>query len=279
MRSVGLILTAGVTLAAVAAYGQTAPAASNAPVVLPTIDIFSSTPLSGTGVDVDKVPSAVTSIDSRQISRQRSANIVNSVAATTPGVDVQSVSGNAFQPDVSFRGFDASPISGTPQGLAIYQNGMRVNEAYGDTVNWDLIPTSAVRDIDVISNNPAFGLNALGGALSVRMKDGFSFQGVSVDVMGGSNGRLQSSFQWGQQIGPWATYLAVEAAHDSGYRKASASEIRRLYGDIGYRGDKAELHLNMGAASNVFGATASAPAELLALSWSNVYTTPQTSAN
>ena len=279
MRSVGLILMAGVTLAAVAAYGQTAPAASNAPVVLPTIDIFSSTPLSGTGVDVDKVPSAVTSIDSRQISRQRSANIVNSVAATTPGVDVQSVSGNAFQPDVSFRGFDASPISGTPQGLAIYQNGMRVNEAYGDTVNWDLIPTSAVRDIDVISNNPAFGLNALGGALSVRMKDGFSFQGVSVDVMGGSNGRLQSSFQWGQQIGPWATYLAVEAAHDSGYRKASASEIRRLYGDIGYRGDKAELHLNMGAASNVFGATASAPAELLALSWSNVYTTPQTSAN
>ncbi len=29
---------------------------------------------------------------------------------------------------------------GTPQGLAVYQNGVRINEVFGDTVNWDLIP-------------------------------------------------------------------------------------------------------------------------------------------
>lgn len=78
-----------------------------------------------------------------------------------------------FQPDVSFRGFDASSVSGAPQGLTVYQNRMRINEAFGDTVNWDLTPTTAVRTIDVISNNPAFGLNALGGARSIQMKDGF----------------------------------------------------------------------------------------------------------
>ena len=92
---------------------------------------------------------------------------------TTPSVDVQDVAGNPFQPDVSFRGFDASSVSGAPQGLAVYQNRMRINEAFGDTVNWDLTPMTAVRTIDVISNNPAFGLNALGGARSIQMKDGF----------------------------------------------------------------------------------------------------------
>ncbi len=58
---------------------------------------------------------------------------------------MQEVAGNPFQPDFYFRGFDASPVSGTPQGLAVYQNGVRINEAFGDTVNWDLIPTSAVK--------------------------------------------------------------------------------------------------------------------------------------
>lgn len=281
MRSVGLILTAGVALAAGAAYGQTAPSPQpgNAAVLLPTIDIFSTTPLSGTGVDVDKVPAAVTSIDSRQISQTKSPSIVKALAQQTPSIDVQNVTGNTFQPDVYFRGFDASPVSGTPQGLAVYQNGIRINEAFGDTVNWDLIPTSAVRSIDVISNNPAFGLNALGGALSVQMKDGFTFQGTTIDVMGGSYRRLQSSLQWGKQVGNFAAYLSVEGAQDGGYRDFSSSQIRRVYGDIGYKTDSAELHLNVGAADNFFGATSAAPAELLGQSWSSVYTRPQNSRN
>ena len=277
----GVSIAFGAALYATGALGQTAPASppNSGTVVLPTIDVLSPTPMLGTGVDADKVPAALASINSRQIARQRSANIVNTLQTATPGVDVESVSGNAFQPDVSFRGFDASPVSGTPQGLAVYQNGMRINEAFGDTVNWDFIPTSAVRQIDVISNNPAFGLNALGGALSVKMKDGFTYQGLSVDAMGGSFGRAQSSFQWGQQAGNWATYLATEAVHDGGYRQKSASEIRRVYGDLGYRGDKAEVHVSLGAASNSFGAASSAPAELIAQDWSRVYTTPQTNFN
>ena len=80
-------------------------------------------------------------------------------------------------PDVQFRGFVASPVAGTPQGLAVYQNGMRINEAFGDTVNWDLIPTAAIKSVTVVTNNPAFGLNALGGAVNVQMKNGFNYQG------------------------------------------------------------------------------------------------------
>ena len=275
-----LLWAAGATTSVILASATALAAGGGAPVVeLPTLDVVSTSPLSGTGVDVDKVPSAVTKVDSKQIERERSPNIVDSLAKNTPGVDVQSVTGNDFQPDVYFRGFDASSVPGTPQGLAVYQNGIRINEAFGDTVNWDMIPTAAVRSIDVVSNNPAFGLNALGGAISMQMKDGFSFQGLTLDLMGGSYGRAQASLQYGKQVGPWATYIAVEGAHDDGYRKLGGSDVRRLYGDIGYRGDSGEFHLNFGAANNCFGASASSPIELLQANWGNVYTTPQTTLN
>ena len=246
---------------------------------LPTLDIISTTPLSGSGVDVAKVPAAVTHVGAKAIEREKSPDIAKSLAQTVPSVGIEEISGNAFQPDVFFRGFDASPISGTPQGLAVYQNGVRVNEAYGDSVNWDLIPTAAVRSIDVISNNPAFGLNALGGAIAMTMKDGFNFQGLTLDVMGGSYGRAQSSLQWGKRVGAYSTYIAVEGAHDSGFRKAAGSDIRRFYGDVGYKTESGEFHLNVGAASNLFGASASAPIELLQMNWSNTYTLPQSTLN
>jgi outer membrane receptor protein involved in Fe transport len=269
---------------ALAQNAPAAPAGSGATVALPTIDVFSLTPLSGTGlsgtgVDVNKVPTAVTVVDSKEIEREESPSIVKSLAQYTPSVDVQDVAGNPFQPDVFFRGFDASPVSGTPQGLAVYQNGVRINEAFGDTVNWDLIPTVAVKSMDVISNNPAFGLNALGGAISMQMKDGFTWQGTSIDVMGGSYGRAQASLQWGKVVGPWSAYIAIEGAHDDGYRQFGSSDIRRLYGDIGYRNDGSEFHINVGAADNFFGAAGTSPIELLEQNWSNVYTTPQTSTN
>jgi len=280
LRGASFLALGCVVLGASQALAQAAaPPTPGTTVVLPTIDVFATTPLSGIGVDVDKVPAAVTTIDSQQIEQAKSPSVVKALAQQTPSVDVQDVAGNPFQPDVYFRGFDASPVSGTPQGLAVYQNGVRINEAFGDVVNWDLIPTAAVRSIDVISNNPAFGLNALGGALSVQMKDGFTFQGTSIDVMGGSYGRAQSSLQWGKQVGDYAAYIAIEGAQDNGYRDSSGTQIRRFYGDVGYKGDSAELHLNIGGADNFFGATAAAPAELLEQSWSSVYTTPQTSRN
>jgi hypothetical protein len=44
------------------------------------------------------------------------------------------------------------------------------NEAFGDTVNWDLIPNIAIDRADVRTNNPVFGLNALGGAINLQMR-------------------------------------------------------------------------------------------------------------
>src|ERR1044072_6370492 len=219
-------------------------------------------PTAGLGVDVDKVPAAINAVGAGQIARTDSLNIADALQQRVPGIILSDTTGNPFMPDVQFRGFTASPVAGTPQGLAVYQNGIRINEAFGDTVNWDLIPTAAIRSVTVVTNNPAFGLNALGGAVNVLMKDGFSYQGAEINTMGGSYGRIQRSAQYGKQIDNFAVYAALEGVHDNGFRNFSASDIRRFYGDVGYKTDASEFHLNMGVADNKFGATAAVPVEL-----------------
>jgi outer membrane receptor protein involved in Fe transport len=246
---------------------------------IPRLVVYPTTPVAGSGIDPDKVPASVNVVDANQIKQTGSLNISDALQKYVPGIIVNEVSGNPFQPDVQFRGFVASPIAGTPQGLAVYQNGVRFNEAFGDTVNWDLIPTAAIRSVTVVTNNPAFGLNALGGAVNVQMKDGFTYHGAEIDTMGGSFGRIQSSAQWGKQVDNFAVYGDLEALHDGGFRNFSASNVRRFYGDIGYRNDSSEFHVNMGAADNNFGATATVPVELLQQYWGATYTTPQTTEN
>jgi outer membrane receptor protein involved in Fe transport len=248
---------------------------------VPRLVVYPTTPISGpgSGIDPEKVPASVNVVDANQIKQTGSLNVGDALQKYVPGVVVNEVAGNPFQPNVQFRGFVGSPVSGTPQGLAVYQNGVRINEAFGDTVNWDLIPTAAIKSATVVTNNPAFGLNALGGAVNMQMKDGFGYHGAEIDTMGGSFGRIQSSAQWGKQVDHFAIYGALEGLHDDGFRNFSASDVRRFYGDVGYRNDTSEFHINMGAADNKFGATATAPIELLQQYWGATYTSPQTTEN
>ena len=222
---------------------------------------------------------AINAVGAAQIARTDSLNIADALQQHVPGLIISDTTGNPFMPDVQFRGFVASPVAGTPQGLAVYQNGMRINEAFGDTVNWDLIPTTAIKSVTVVTNNPAFGLNALGGAVNVQMKNGFNYQGAEINTMGGSFGRIQSSAQYGKQIDNFSVYGALEGLRDNGFRNFSESAIRRFYGDVGYRTDSSEFHLNMGVANNNFGAAATVPVELLQNYWGATYTTPQTTNN
>ena len=237
------------------------------------------TPVAGIGIDVDKVPAGINAVGAAQIARTDSLNIADALQQHVPGLIISDTTGNPFMPDVQFRGFVASPVAGTPQGLAVYQNGIRINEAFGDTVNWDLIPTTAIRSVTVVTNNPAFGLNALGGAVNVQMKNGFNYQGTEINTMGGSFGRIQGSAQYGKLIDSYSVYGALEGLRDNGFRNFSESAIRRFYGDVGYRTDSSEFHLNMGVANNNFGAAATVPVELLQNYWGATYTTPQTTNN
>jgi iron complex outermembrane recepter protein len=236
-------------------------------------------PVKGSEIPLDKVPGAASVITSGAIARSGSPAIQDAIQQNVPGVIMSDVSGNPFSTDIQYRGFTASPVEGTPQGLAVYQNGVRINEVFGDTVNWDLIPSSAIKSIAVVSGNPLYGLNALGGAINVTMKDGFGFQGIESDTRGGSYGRIQESLQFGKQVDNFAAYLGIEAIRDDGWRQFSPSDVKRMYADLGVKGKDSEIHINFTGAETAVGAVGPTPVELLSQNYNSVYTNPQTTNN
>lgn len=233
----------------------------------------------GSEIPIAKVPGGVSTVSASDIARQHSDYVGDALAAQVPGVILSDLQGNAFQSSIDYRGFSSSPVDGVPQGLAVYQNGVRINESFGDTVNYDFLPAFAVDSMTIMSGNPVFGLNAIGGSLTINMKDGFSYQGFESDARFGSYGRTQGSIQDGMRIGNWATYIALENIHDDGFRQFGTSDIRRMYADIGVRSIGSEFHLNFTGADNTVGVAAASPVELLDQGWSNVFTTPQSTTN
>ena len=236
-------------------------------------------PVEGSAIPIGKYPGAVGRSSAADIERAGTTYVPDIIQQTVPGAILQDLQGNGFQQNLQYRGFDSSPLNGVPQGLAVYQNGVRINESFGDIVNWDFLPNSAIEGITIVGANPVFGLNALGGAVTVLMRDGFSFQGTEIDVRGGSFGRVQGELATGQQSGTWATFFSVEGIRDDGWRQFSPATIRRGYADIGAKDEKTEVHLNFSAADNFVGATTAAPVQLLDLNWSNSFTSPQVTTN
>ncbi len=228
-------------------------------------------------IDRDKVPSNTQVLTSEDFRHDRATTFLDGLSQSLPGVFIGDQSGNPFQRDVNYRGFVASPVQGTPQGLAVYQSGVRINESYGDVVNWDFIPEMAIRKLSLVPNSPIFGLNAIGGALTIEMKNGFTYQGKEAEAMVGSYGRRQAAAQAGYQDGNLSAYVNADAINDNGWRDfSSASQLRRLYADVGARNDETEVHVNFTGADNKLGSVAATPLQMLSQRWSSVYTWPQT---
>jgi iron complex outermembrane receptor protein len=230
-------------------------------------------------IDRDKVPANVQTLSASDFDHATSPDLLNAISRRLPGVALGDQTGNEFQRDINYRGFTASPVIGTPQGLAVYQNGVRVNEVFGDIVNWDFIPETAINRMTLMPSNPVYGLNTLGGALSIEMKNGFTYQGADAELRGGSFGRRAAMVQAGGQAGNLSGYLTADAINDTGWRDYSPSRLRRIYADFGARGDRTEFHLAFTGASNTFGAAAATPIELLNRNWASTYTLPQTTQN
>ena len=269
----GRVATAGVVLALLT-IGSRAEE-----IQLPTFDVVATTPLGGGDIDVAKSPFAVWQTNSQDIQTFNDSTLPETLARQAPGVTVGNVSGNDFQPDLMYRGFDATAVSGTPIGLAVYQNGVRINEAFGDTVNWELIPENAIDKTAIIAGNPIFGLNALGGAVTVTMKNGFTWQGFEGDMRAGSFNRAQEEVQYGKQIGNYSVYVAATQINDGGWRVDGNTQITNFYGDVGYKANGFESHLQVTAGDSQLGAGAYTPIQQLQNSWNSVYTVPQSTEN
>ncbi len=241
---------------------------------LPRIIVVNSTPLLGSDVPLDEVPVATQVLGADEINRTGIPSFTGAILENVPSATINDTEGNVFQPDILFRGFIASPVAGTPQGLAVYVDGARFNDAFGDTVNWDLIPPSAIDSIALEASNPVFGLNALGGSVNIRMKTGFSTQTDSVTAYGGSYGRTAGILEYGRQEGDFAVYVVADATHDDGFRQTSTSDLYRLYGDLGWRSSAAEVHLGIVGARDALGNPGATPIQALNADISNIFTAP-----
>jgi iron complex outermembrane recepter protein len=241
--------------------------------------IIEATAIPGAVIDADKVPGNVQTLSATDLRRDGSASLTHAMDNTLGSININDALDDPFQPDILYRGFEASPLLGTPQGLAVYQNGVRINEAFGDTVNWDLFPDTAINRVDLVSSSPVYGLNALGGAVAVTMKDGFSYHGAEVELSGGSFGNHAASVEYGANSGTFGLYVAAKALENTGWRPYSDDSQRQLYAVFSARSDRGSLDLSYTRGDNQMDGQGSAPVQEMAVNRSLVFTGPQTNIN
>ena len=221
------------------------------PLSLPTVEVISASPLAGLGTLLQDMPANVQVHTSVDLDRQRATSLADYLEQGATSVNINSAQGNPFQPDISFRGFTASPLLGMPQGLSVYQDGVRVNEPFGDVVNWDLIPQSAIASVQLLpGSNPGFGLNTLGGALSVYTKSGLTHPGGYLQLQGGSFGRRAVEFAQGGKQGNWNYFLTGNVFKDHGSGEHNPSQVKQFFGKIGYASGLNTLDMSLTAADN-----------------------------
>lgn len=237
-------------------------------------------PLPGLNLTKEQIAGNVQSITAKEIKDAHSLSLSDLLNSKLQSVNVNDYQGNPFQMDISYRGFTAGPQLGTPQGLSVFLDGVRVNEPFGDVVNWDMIPMNALSRFDVFpGSNPLFGLNTLGGALSMKTKSGFDSPGVSAEVLTGSYGRKQLQASGGWNNGAVAAFGAVNLFMEDGWRTNSPSKVNQAFGKLEWQGEKASLGFSALAVVNKLVGNGTVPQELYNQDYKAVFTSPDETRN
>ena len=202
---------------------------------LPRVEVIAPGPLPGLGIPKDTVAANVQTAAGADIDRRHALDLTSFLGRTAGSVQLSEIQGNPFQPDLNYRGFTASPLLGTPQGLSVFLDGVRLNQPFGDVVSWDLIPRAAIASTALMpGSNPLFGLNTLGGALSIRTKDGLHDPGSSVQVTAGARRRAAVEFEsGGHRADGLDWFVTGNRFHEQGWREASPSGLGQLFGKLG----------------------------------------------
>ncbi len=250
--------------------------------VAPDVNIISVTPVQGVGIDSTRVPSNVQNFSDKVLREKKNFSVVETLNREATGISISNLNSSPMQNDINFRGYVAGPLLGTAQSMAIYQNGMRVNESFGEVVQWDLVPDFAINNMQIFTGgDPVFGQNAIGGAISMEMKNGFNFQGANTTFSGGIYGRTNEVLEYGQSFDNVAVYLGANFNHDRGWRDHSESYLQTFYSDLRYRpNDDTELFINIGQAFTDLRGNGAAPLTLFDLEGREaVYTYPDNTHN
>jgi outer membrane receptor protein involved in Fe transport len=245
------------------------------------VSVVSATPLAGLERPVDEIPAAVKAATDRDIEASGALDLPGFLNRRLANVFLNEIQGNPMQPDLNYRGYTASPLLGTPQGVSVYMDGVRLNQPFGDVVSWDLIPRVAVAEMAMIAgSDPLFGLNTLGGALSLRTKDGISHPRTAVQLSGGSFGRKMAEIEHGGSRAKGLNwFLASSLFFEDGWRESSPSNVRQFFGKAGSQRERTSVGLAVTYANNSLIGNGLQEERLLDRDYKSVYTKPDRTAN
>jgi outer membrane receptor protein involved in Fe transport len=259
---------------------QPEPDPGEAVPVSEVIVVTSTTPLHGSHLPKDHVAANVQTISAEDLADHKSLDLSAYAGEAIGSVHINDVQGNPLQSDVQYRGFLASPLLGAPQGVSMYLDGVRLNEPFGDTINWDLVPSNAIRSVNVIpGSNPIFGLNTLGGALSLETRTGFSDPGLEGTLLYGSWGRKLVRASAGAHGERFAIFAAAQVLDEDGWRDSSPTRAEHGFVAASYRdaGTTADLSL-IGANTSLTG-NGPLPEQQLAIDRTAFFTAPDRTEN
>lgn len=199
-----------------------------------SVEIIGRSPLPGQGIDRELLPYSTQLLRRGAVDEAQAENMTDLMARRLPGVQVNDIQGSPFQGDLTYRGFRASGILGSSQGMSVYLDGIRVNEPFGDVINWDLVPEFALDSIALVPGaNPAFGLNTLGGAISLTSANGRTAPGLRGEISAGSFSRQRANLSYGAASGDWHAYAALGLFQEDGWRDFSDGHLGTLLAKVG----------------------------------------------
>ena len=214
---------------------------------LKEVEVVGTSPLPGIGIEKDKLPYDVQTVTDEQLYRGQSLNLTDYMSRNLLGVNINEVQGSPFQADITYRGFRLSGILGSSQGMSVYLDGVRVNEPFGDVVNWDMIPESAINNVTLVpGSNPIYGLNTLGGALAFTTKSGLTAPGTEVKLQAGSFGRMRADVAYGSKSADgYHNFISATGFREDGWRDNSNGQLGNVFAKVGRQQDDSNWDLSL----------------------------------
>jgi len=244
------------------------------------IEVIGITPIHGVGVPQELIPTKVQRATSDDLDQSQSLDLTDFMNRNLGSLNINAAQNNPLQPTVQYRGFTGSPLLGLPQGIAVYQDGVRIMEPFGDTINWELIPESAIGSIDLIGGaNPLFGLNTLGGALAIKTKDGFTHPGYRGEIYGGSFGRIVGQAEAGWNNEEFGYFATANYFDEDGWRDKSPSEVTNFFGTAGWHGADSTANIRFTYGDGKLIGNGPTPLQLLEIDREAVFTSPDITEN
>lgn len=245
----GRTLVAGALLGLMFGYwAESAPAQeADAPseiVPLPEIVITAPSRLAEVPLPLAEIPASVQVITGEEIEATQALNLQD-VMQRLPGVHLNDQQGNSLQFDMSLRGFTGSSVTGLPQGISVFIDGVRVNEPAVEEINFDLLPLDDIERVELMRGPTAiFGRNSLAGSVNIITRRGGPEREIIPEISGGSFGRRKAEGRISGTAGPIDYYFSGSQFNETGWRDQSEGRLSKGFGKLGFRRNGTDITLS-----------------------------------